>query len=100
MPGPRSDPKGLLLAVVGLLAGCTTPAVTMPPGPPAYRVGFHDGCDAGYAYAGSPFYGAENIVEPLQLQEPYLSGWQAGFDRCRASYQRIQRTVAAVFGPP
>jgi len=37
-------------AGAGLLAACTTPMFAMPPGPPDYRVGFHDGCDAGYAY--------------------------------------------------
>lgn len=83
-----------------LIGGCTTPMFTMPPGPIDYRVGFHDGCDAGYAYAGSPFYQSSDVTEPPKSDEAYHSGWQAGFDTCRGSYQRIQRTVNSVWGPP
>ena len=82
------------------LAGCTTPTFTMPPGPQAYRVGFHDGCDAGYAYAGSPFYEPIATLPAAPGVEPYRSGWVEGFERCRASYQRIQSTVSLLFGPP
>jgi hypothetical protein len=80
-------------------SGCTTPLFTMPPGPEAYRVGFYDGCDAGYAYAGSPFYREVDLVAFARTEEPYHSGWQAGFDRCRGSYQRIQKTVSSILGP-
>ena len=55
---------GCRTARVGLLTACTTPMFTMPPGPPSYRVGFHDGCDTGYAYAGSPFYQRAFCVRP------------------------------------
>jgi hypothetical protein len=81
------------------LAACTTPMFTMPPGPEEYRVGFYDGCDAGYAYAGSPFYHEVDTVALTRIDEPYHTGWQAGFDRCRGSYQRIQKTVSSVLGP-
>jgi hypothetical protein len=83
-----------------LLAACTTPMFTMPPGPHDYRVGFHDGCDAGYAYADSPFYAPADAAAPASSDEPYVSGWQSGFEQCRGSFQRIQRTVSTVLGPP
>jgi hypothetical protein len=89
------------LFVVGVIAGitaCTTPQFTMPPGPPDYRIGFHDGCDAGYTYAGSPFYGAADWTPPAAAPG-YMAGWQAGFDKCRASYQRVQKMVSLLLGP-
>ena len=92
----------LCLVVAGSavsLMACTTPMFTMPPGPRDYRVGFYDGCDAGYAYAGSPFYHQANAVTLTRSDEPYHAGWQAGFDKCSGSYQRIQKTVSSVFGP-
>jgi hypothetical protein len=96
--------RSLLCLVVGggavSLMACTTPMFTMPPGPKDYRIGFHDGCDAGYAYAGSPFYHQISTVELAPSDESYHAGWQAGFDRCSDSYQRIQKTVSSVFGPP
>jgi hypothetical protein len=82
------------------LAACTTPMFTMPSGPQDYRIGFHDGCDAGYAYAGSPFYEPIATLPPVPEVEPYRSGWLGGFERCRKSYQRIQHTVNRLFGPP
>ena len=89
-----------LVATVGLLTACTTPMFTMPPGPPDYRAGFHDGCDAGYAYAGSPFYRHADVRQPPVSDEPYATGWQAGFESCRTSYQRIQRATSSILGPP
>jgi hypothetical protein len=90
----------IVLVAAGSLAACTTPMFTMPPGPQAYRVGFHDGCDAGYAYAGSPFYKPIAALPAPPTAEPYRSGWLNGFGRCRASYQRIQSTVSLLLGPP
>ncbi len=89
-----------LVTTVGLLTACTTPLFTMPPGPPDYRAGFHDGCDAGYAYAGSPFYQHADVTQPQVSDEPYATGWQAGFARCKTSYQRIQRATNSILGPP
>ena len=90
----------LYLSCAAVLTGCTTPMFTMPPGPHEYRVGFHDGCDDGYAYAGSPFYTLKESVQPPQSGELYGSGWQAGFEQCKRNYWRIQRTVSSVLGPP
>ncbi len=88
------------LALAAATAACTTPMFTMPPGPAPYRVGFHDGCDAGYANAGSPFYDYVADPRPATVQEPYASGWRTGFDRCRYNYQRIQTAVSIILGPP
>lgn len=72
---------------------------TMPPGAPEYRIGFHDGCDAGYAYAGSIFYEPADAAPPSTSEASYRAGWQAGYDKCRGSYQRIQKFVNSVLGP-
>jgi hypothetical protein len=96
----RSIARVSLLALAGVLAACTTPMFTMPPGPQDYRVGFSEGCDAGYAWAGSPFYQRIDVAEPSRSDEPYISGWQAGFYRCTTSYQRIQRATSVLLGPP
>ena len=89
-----------LIGVLGVVAACSTPTFTAPPGPQDYRVGFRDGCDAGYAYAGSPFYEPTNAVNPQRTDEPYSTGWKAGFSRCKRHYQRVQSTVHHLIGPP
>ena len=86
--------------VLAVLAGCTTPSFTMPPGSKAYRIGFSDGCSAGYSVAGSPFYKYRDAVEPPPKGDPQRTGWLAGFNRCKVNYQRIQKVVNGVFGPP
>jgi hypothetical protein len=88
------------LGGLGLLAACTTPMFTMPPGPPEYRVGFHEGCDAGYSYAGSPFYQQVELTQPPASNELYAAGWQEGFARCQSSYRRVQRATNLLLGPP
>ncbi len=90
----------VLLGALGLLAGCTTPRFTMPPGPQAYRNGYYDGCGAGYAVAGSPFYKTIDTAEPPSADKLYRIGWEDGFLRCKRNYQRIQRVVNSVLGPP
>jgi hypothetical protein len=89
-----------LASAVTWLAACTTPMFTMPPGPRDYRIGFHDGCDNGYAYAGSPFYQPVDSAQLPRSDDPYHSGWQAGFETCRANYQHFQRTLNSMLGPP
>jgi hypothetical protein len=56
--------RWVVVAATALLTACTTPMFTMPPGPEGYRIGYRDGCDAGYAHAGSPFYKRRNVTEP------------------------------------
>jgi hypothetical protein len=84
----------------GLLSACATPMFTMPPGSPDYQVGFHDGCEAGYAFAGSPFYQRIDHAEPPKSEGSYFTGWHAGFEKCKGNYNRIQRTISIVLGPP
>ena len=88
------------LVMLGLLSGCTTPMFTMPAGTTNYRVGFAEGCDAGYAVAGSPFYSKLDGAEPRRGEEDFQAGWFAGFNRCKTSYERVQNTIASFLGPP
>ncbi len=83
-----------------LLAACTTPMFTIPPGPHDFRIGYSDGCDAGYAYAGSPLSAQSEVATPASSDEPYASGWQSGFEQCKGNFQRIQKAVSIVLGPP
>jgi hypothetical protein len=93
--------KRLCMFLCGVMvAACTTPMLTMPPGTEGYQIGYHDGCDAGYAYAGSPFYQRSNVTEPPRSVHDYADGWHAGFQRCAGSYQQIQRSINALLGPP
>lgn len=92
--------RSILLCVALALAACTTPYATMPPGPWEYRLGYRDGCDEGYAYAGSPFYKQAYTLPAAPTAEPYRTGWITGFDRCLDNYQHFQRTVNFLIGPP
>jgi hypothetical protein len=92
--------RWLAVALAGVLGGCTTPMFTMPPGTEGYRIGYYDGCDAGYAYAGSPFYDQSNVTNPPAATTDYTSGWYSGFQRCAGNYQRMQRGVNVLLGPP
>jgi hypothetical protein len=98
---PVSMPGFVIAVLVGsfILAGCTAPLRTMPPGPLGYRVGFYDGCDAGYADAGSLFYQTSVGAYPPRTDQPYLGGWHAGYETCRSHYQRIQRAIHVFVGP-
>jgi hypothetical protein len=87
------------IPLAGLLASCTLPMFAMPPGPLAYRQGYHDGCDVGYAVAGSPLYEQPSEVSPPRAGLDYDSGWSAGLYDCRSSFERIQRTVNLVLSP-
>ncbi len=68
--------------------------------PQAYRNGYYDGCGAGYAVAGSPFYKTIDTAEPPSADKRYRIGWEDGFRRCKRNYQHIQRVVNSVLGPP
>ena len=86
--------------ILVLLAGCTTPSFSLPPGTKDFREGYAEGCDAGYAVAGSPFYSYRDKAEPPPKGDPRRVGWLAGYDRCKRNYERIQGTLHALFGPP
>ncbi|HKP27511.1 MAG TPA: hypothetical protein VJV39_26825 [Dongiaceae bacterium] len=92
--------RPILFGAMVSLTACTTPYDTMPPGPWEYRLGYRDGCDEGYAYAGSPLYRQTSTRPAAPTAEPYRSGWLAGFDRCLDNYQHFQRTVNFLIGPP
>ena len=88
-----------MIAATALLAACAPPRFASPPGPPAYRSGWHEGCSEGYAVAGSPLYGQKDAAAPGAVDAAYESGWQAGFNHCYASYGRIQRGIHVLFAP-
>jgi len=91
----------VVMAVVGpALAACTTPMFTMPPGPEPYRVGYYEGCNAGYDYAGSPFAAPTAPAANANVDPWYQSGFTEGFERCKNNYQHMQKTINSVLGPP
>ena len=90
----------IILAAAMSVAGCTTPYFTMPEGPRDYRAGYYDGCDAGYAYGGSPSYEAVYELPEPPVGGIYRDGWVSGFDRCLGNYRHIQRTINFLLGPP
>ncbi len=90
----------IAVLALGVTGACSTPSFTMPPGPPEYRLGYADGCDAGYAYAGSPLASAGENAGPPPKDDPQRVGWLAGYERCKRSYQRMQGVFSAFFGPP
>ncbi len=96
----RSNPRLLLitLVVAGFVSACSTPTWTSPPGPERFQIGYRDGCDAGYAVAGSPFYDRIEHAEPGDQDSHYAHGWKIGFSDCKRSYDRIQATVHSFFG--
>jgi hypothetical protein len=91
----------LLIAAVAAvaLAACAPPRFASPPGPQAYRQGWHEGCADGYAVAGSPLYASKLEAAPPPAEMAYESGWQAGYNHCYASYGRIQRGIHVLFAP-
>lgn len=87
-----------ILVVAGLVSACSTPTWTSPPGSERYQIGYHEGCDAGYAVAGSPLYERIDSAEPVSQDIDYVHGWYEGFDECKRSYDRIQATIHSIFG--
>ena len=89
----------MMLLWIGLMAsGCSTPVWTSPPGSERYRIDYKDGCDAGFAIAGSFFYARIDSAEPADDDADYLAGWQDGFDGCRRRQNRVQATLHSIFG--
>jgi hypothetical protein len=96
---PRSTRELAIVAAVVALAACAPPRFASPPGPYAYRQGWHEGCSDGYAVAGSPLYAQKISAAPGAVGAAYESGWQAGFNHCNASMGRIQRGIHVLFAP-
>ncbi len=80
----------------GLLAGCALPASLSPAGSSSYRQGYHDGCDGGYAVAGSPLYVQRDSASPSGDDPEYVNGWMEGYSRCNNSWSRVQNTIHTV----
>lgn len=70
------------------LAACRPATLYMvePSGPPEYRLGWEDGCDAGLSAQGGPLYkamfGFKKRPE-LGNNELYKQAWNEGFTYCR-----------------
>ena len=94
---PRLQATAFLLAALSIGA-CSTPTWTSPPGTERYQIGYKDGCDAGYAYAGSPFYERSDDTAIPQADVDYQDGWRVGFYECRKSYDHFQATLNSMFG--
>lgn len=92
--------KAVILTLgVSLVAGCATSILTVPPGPHAFREGFRDGCDSGYAAAGNALYRKVEDAEKAASNEEYRLGWASGFAECQANFRRVQRAFYAILGP-
>jgi hypothetical protein len=87
------------VGLAGLLSSCALPMFASPPGPLAYRQGYHDGCASGYAVTGSPFYEPAWEARPPRGEPDYVAGWTAGVYDCGGSFERIQRTIHEVLSP-
>jgi hypothetical protein len=88
-----------MLLWVGLMsAGCATPTWTSPPGSERSQIGYKDGCDAGFAVAGSFFYERIDSAEPAHDDVDYVHGWRAGFVDCKKKQDRVQATLHSMFG--
>ncbi len=87
-----------VLVIAGLAAGCSTPTWTSPAGTQAYQVGYKEGCDSGFAVAGSPMYERIDEASPPFDDEQYVLGWSEGFHSCRVKYNRIQNTIHSILG--
>ena len=87
-----------LLVIGGLAAGCSTPSWTSPAGTETYQIGYKEGCDSGYAIAGSPMYERIDEASPPFDNAQYVQGWSEGFHSCRTRYNRIQSTIHSVLG--
>ena len=88
-----------VLLLVGLMAaGCSMPTWTSPPGSERFQIGYKDGCDAGFAVAGSSFYERIDSAAPAHDDTDYVQGWQGGFRDCEIRQNRIQATLHSMFG--
>lgn len=85
-------------AVLAVVSACHTDLIAVPPGSEAYRVGFRDGCDSGYAEAGNGAFTYVDAGESVLPADDYRDGWTTGYFDCKRSFQRIQRTVHLFLG--
>ena len=50
--------------------------------PPAYKVGFMEGCDSGYVSGGNTSYIFKKDTNRFDTDDVYKQGWNDGFNRC------------------
>ena len=73
-----------VLAIV-TFTSCQNANWELSPGSPAYRDGFHDGCDSGRFYARNPFAHYTRDVPRAESDKDYDEGWRLGYEQCRAA---------------
>jgi hypothetical protein len=94
MRSPLPPPKAVGAAGIGLLLiACANNLVNPeipPPGAPAYKEGYLDGCASGFAVA--PRVGAETDCRRDETRYAsdgeYRRGWETGLNACYAEEQR------------
>lgn len=69
-----------VLTGVGVLAACS--GMDVPPGSPAFRQGYEDGCRSAWAVAG--IRGTDDNVqdEKMKNNADYQTGWGRGYGEC------------------
>ena len=87
-----------LLSIGLLVSGCAMPVWTSPPGSERFQIGYKDGCDAGFALAGSSFYERIDQAEPPDKDQDYVYGWQIGLLECKRKQDRVQATLHSMLG--
>lgn len=94
--------KGLFVIIGALLTvgltACDTAALMTKADteglPPVYKRGYQDGCNSGYAAAGSLFSGKHaKDVNAYLGDKQYKVGWDDGFARCKGSYEGARQDL-------
>jgi hypothetical protein len=70
----------IFLAGTALLAACS--GMDVPPGPPAFRHGYEDGCRSAWAVAG--VRGTDDNIQDDKMKNntDYQTGWGRGYGEC------------------
>lgn len=93
--------KYLLICL--LLVGCATDGKTQyqrrtdrivgADKPIEYKQGFAQGCEAGEGAAGAWYKQYKKDLERFKTDELYKTGWNDGYDYCKARYQQLLRDM-------
>lgn len=61
-------------------------------GSPAFKTGFHAGCQSGYSNAGNPYNPFNKNREVYEQGGDYKDGWDEGYQRCFSKYDSIVKS--------
>jgi len=77
------------VAIIGLV-GCQYYHGPVPDdAPPAYKVGFDEGCDSGYSAAGNIYAKFRKDVMRYASDAIYAQGWNDGFAYCKGRWDSL-----------